>query len=247
MHVNKNENMTPHTRRQYITMMIQKSKFVDVKVLADTLFVAEATIRRDLNKLEKAGILKRTYGGAMLLEGLDKEIPLYARENQNNEAKDYICKIAASYVKDGDTIVLDSSTTTARMVRYLKGKENLKIITNGAKTALLLSELTNVTIYCTGGKLRENSLSYVGSSAIEYINNFSIDICFFSCRGLSEKGLTDSSEEEAVLRRTMIKNSKTNILLINSGKIGEQSFYLICEAEKVDYIICEKPVPNIWG
>ncbi len=241
MNNNEQYNMTPAKRQQYILSAIQQYKTADVKELAGKLYVSAATIRRDLNHLEMTGLVKRTYGGAVLTEGLDAEIPLYARESHNTDKKDYICHLAASYVKDDDTIILDSSSTTARMIKFLASKKNLKIITNGAKTAVLLTRLPNAVIYCTGGKMRENSLSYIGQTAIEYIKNFQADLLFFSCRGLSERGLADSSDDEALLRRVMLQHSKKSILLIDSTKINVESFFFICGTDEVDHIICDDP------
>lgn len=241
MNNNKQSDMTPAKRRQYILSLLQARKTVSVKELEKELFVNAATLRRDLNSLELTGMAKRTYGGAVLVEGLDTEIPLYARESRNTDKKDRICHLAAAYVKDGDTIMLDSSSTTARMIKFLATKQNLKIITNGAKTAVLLTKLPGVTIYCTGGKMRENSLSYIGQSAIEYIKNFHADLVFFSCRGLSDKGLTDSSDEEALLRRAMLQHSKKSVLLIDSTKLHVDSFFYICGTEQIDHIICDDP------
>lgn len=239
MNNNEQYNMTPIKRQQYILTLLQSQKAVDVKELEKELFVNAATIRRDLNSLERTGLVKRTYGGAVLVEGLDTEIPLYARESRNNDKKDYICRLAASYVKDGDTIILDSSSTTSRIIKFLASKKDLKIITNGAKTAVLLTKLPDAAIYCTGGKMRENSLSYIGQTAIEYIKNFNADLLLFSCRGLSENGLTDSSDDEALLRRVMLQHSRKSILLIDSTKINIDSFFYICKADQVDHIICD--------
>lgn len=241
MNNNEQYNMTPAKRQQYILSLLQSHKTVDVKELAEKLFVNAATIRRDLNSLEMTGLARRTYGGAVLVEGLDAEIPLYARESRNTDKKDYICHLAAAHVKDNDTIILDSSSTTSRMIKFLASKKNLKIITNGAKTAVLLTKLPNVTIYCTGGKMRENSLSYIGQTAIEYIRNFNADIVFFSCRGLSERGLTDSSDDEALLRRVMLQHSKKSVLLIDSTKVNVDSFFHICNPDQIDHIICDDP------
>ena len=161
--MNENEQfLTPAQRQKHILEKIRKVKCVDVKSLAKEYFINEATIRRDLNKLANTGLIKRTYGGAVLVEGLDAEIPLYARESSNVEKKEVIGKLASYEVHDDDTIILDSSSTTLKIINHLIGKKNLKIITNGAKTATLLSTLTDCTIYCTGGKLRENSLSFIG-------------------------------------------------------------------------------------
>ena len=240
MSKNEQHAMNPAQRQLYLLNIVRDKKVVDVKEIARQLFVHEATIRRDLNKLENNGLVKRTYGGAVLLEGLDTEIPLYARESANNDKKDIICRTASAMVKDGDTIILDSSSTTSRMIKYLGERRDLKIITNGAKTAILLTQLANATIYCTGGKMRENSLSYIGQTAAEAIYNFYADILFFSCRGLSGRGLSDSNEEEAMLRRVMIKHSRKKVLLIDSTKMNVNSFFHICQTDCIDDIICDQ-------
>lgn len=239
MNNNEQAGSTPAKRQQYILSLIQAGKTAEVKELAARLYVHAATVRRDLNCLERTGQIKRTYGGAVLVEGLDAEIPLSARESRNVDKKDAICSAAAGYVKDGDTVILDSSSTTLRSIKFLTGRKNLKIITNGAKTAVLLTRLLGAVIYCTGGKMRENSLSYIGEAAAEYLKNFYADELFFSCRGLSERGLTDSSDEEALLRRTMLKCSRNRILLLDSTKLNVDSFYAICGADEVDHIICD--------
>ncbi len=241
MDKNEQYTWTPAKRQQYILSLLQSRKVVDVKELAQELFVNAATVRRDLNSLERTGLAKRTYGGAVLVEGQDSDIPLYARESRNNDKKDEICQRAAAYVKDGDTIILDSSSTVSRMIKFLVNKKNLKIITNGAKTAVLLTKLPDAIIYCTGGKMRENNLSYIGQSAMEYIKNFNADLAFFSCRGLSEKGLTDSNDEEALLRRVILQHCKKSVLLIDSTKLNVDSFFYICKAEEIDYILCDDP------
>lgn len=244
--MNENEQyLTPAERLKKIMDRVKNDKFVDVKSLSKDFFINEATIRRDLNKLENSGLINRTYGGAVLVEGLDSEIPLYARESSNAGKKEVIGKLAANKIHDDDTIILDSSSTTLKIINHLIGKKNLKIITNGAKTTTLLSKLTDCTIYCTGGKLRENSLSFIGQTAVDYIKNFYVDIAFLSCRSLSaDKGLTDSNEDEAMLRRAMISSAKKSILLIDSTKINTVSFFSICQINKIDKIICDIVLPQ---
>ena len=232
----------PAQRREQLLQLLQRHKSLDVKEAAAMLHVHEATVRRDLNHLAAQGLAQRTHGGAVLVEGMDAEIPLFARETANLDKKDAICREAAALVRDGDTLFLDSSSTTARMIRYLRSKKDLKIITNGAKTAILLSQLPGIVLYCAGGRMRENSLSYVGAETVRFLENFYADAAFFSCRGLSERGLSDCCEEEAVLRRTMIAQSRLSVLLMDSTKVGTDSFFHICKADAVGRILCDQPI-----
>lgn len=234
-------------RQQGIMNVLKSKKSVTVTELSQKFFIGEATIRRDLEKLEKTGLLKRTYGGAVLLEGLDSEIPLSVREIEQKDAKDAIGQIAARQVGDGDIIIMDSSSTTLKMVPHLKGKKQLTVITNGAKTAVELGELLHIKVYCTGGTLRENSLSYIGELARRCIEGFFVDTLFFSCRAISmEKGLSDISEEEAGLRKLMIRNCKKVVLLCDSSKFDRVSFCKICDFDKINAVITDKKPSSQW-
>lgn len=234
-------------RQQGIMNLLNVKKSVTVAELSQKFSIGEATIRRDLEKLEKMGLLKRTYGGALLLEGLDSEIPFSVREVEQKEAKDVIGKLASELIQDGDIIVMDSSSTTLRMVPYLKGKSKLTVITNGAKIAVELGEQLHTKVYCTGGMLRENSLSYIGELARKCIDSFFVDTLFFSCRAISvERGLTDSNEDEAELRKLMINNCKKVVLMCDYTKFDQVSFCKICNFDKIDYIVTDRKPSYNW-
>lgn len=227
--------------------ILKAQKSVTVAELSSKFFIGEATIRRDLEKLEKKGLLKRTYGGAVLLEGLDTEIPLFVRESEQKDAKEVIGHTASKLVCDGDIIIMDSSSTTLKMVPYLKGKDKLTVITNGAKTAVELGELLHIKVYCTGGMLRENSLSYIGELAKRCTEDFFVDTLFFSCRAISmEKGLTDSNEDEAELRKLMVKSCRRTVLLCDSTKFDKVSFCKIGGFDKVNCVITDKKPSSPW-
>lgn len=234
-------------RQHNIMNELRKEKSITVTNLSKKFFIGEATIRRDLEKLEKAGFLKRTYGGAVLLDGLDMEIPLTVRETENREEKSIIAQLAGKFVSNGDIIIIDSSSTTLKIVPCLKNKENLTVITNSAKASLELGEQHHARVYCTGGMLRENSQSFIGQQARSFIESYSADILFFSCRGLSmEKGLTDSNEEEVELRKIMIKNSNESILLCDHTKFDQISFCKIGNFDCINTIITDRMPSQCW-
>jgi DeoR family fructose operon transcriptional repressor len=142
---------------------------------------------------------------------------------------------------------MDSRSTVLKMVPHLTGKSKLTVITNGAKTAVDLGELLHIKVYCTGGMLRENSLSYIGESARKCVDGFFANTLFFSCRAVSmDKGLSDISEEEAELRRLMIKNCKKVVLLCDNSKFDKISFSKICDFDQVDYILSDKKPISRW-
>ena len=234
-------------RRQQILELLKEQKTVSVSDLSKRFFIGEATIRRDLCTFEALGLAKRTYGGAILLEGLDSEIPLIVRETEQRDKKQRIAKTAADMVQDGDVITMDSSSTALHMVPYLRRKTNLTVITNGAKTALDCGTLPRTKVVCTGGRLRENSLSYIGNLAQRCIRDFVSGTLFFSCRSISSDiGITDVNEEESVLRRDMIRHSRRVVLLCDSTKFDANSFAYICSFSDIHCLITDaEPSPML--
>lgn len=238
--------LTLERQNQIITILKEK-KSASVDELAKMLFIGQATIRRDLDQLQKQNLVKRTYGGAVLLEGLNIESPLYVRESLQAEEKETIGEKAAALVHDGDILILDSSSTAFSMIRFLKSKENLTVITNGVRTTIALGEILHTKVYCVCGRLRENSLSLVGEQAKKFINNYQVETLFFSCRGITKDiGAMDSSDDEAELRKEMIKISKKVVLLCDSTKFDKTAFYKVCELDKIDYIITDKQPNEEW-
>ena len=126
-------------RYEKILEMLQGDRATSVKKLAKSLYVSEATIRRDLESLEKNGLIRRIYGGAMLLKS-NKDVPLYMRESEQTEAKNIIGKKAAALVKENDVILIDASSTAYSLIPYLTGFTNLLAITSGLKAAMALGE-----------------------------------------------------------------------------------------------------------
>jgi len=234
-------------RQNEIFNYLQKHKYGSVSELAQKFFIGEATIRRDLKKLEKQKLIERTYGGAVLIEGLSGEIPIDVREKERNSAKDFIAREAAKYISDNDVIIIDSSTTSASIIHYIEDRKNLVVITNGAKVAIELSKQPEVTVYCTGGRQRSNSLSFVGAQAEKSIKSYTSQKLFFSCRALhTEYGVQDSSVEEAELRKVMMERSTESFLLCDSSKLDGKAFYNICDLSSIDYLITEKDPGDLW-
>lgn len=234
-------------RHQKILDILHDKKSITVKNLSKEFYIGETTIRRDLEFLESLGLVKRTYGGAVLIEGINSEIPISVREHEQKSEKYIIGEYAASLVQDGDIIIIDSSSTALKTIPFLKKKSNLTIISNSAKIGVKTQELTDATVYCTGGRLRENSLSYIGEIAKSSISRFFIDKLFLSSRSLHmSKGITDLSEEEASLRKIMIEHSSVRILLCDHTKFDRVSFSKIGDFSNIDYIITDLKPSQEW-
>ena len=227
-------------RQSVITEMLRARGSLTTVELAAELFVSEATIRRDLTKLERTGLIRRTHGGAMLITGPEHEIPLSLRERANDDAKQNIAAKAVRFISERDTVMLDASSTVFRLIPHLAGIKNITVITNGPKATLELASL-HVKTLCTGGTVLENSLAFVGRQAEEFISGINADIVFLSCRGISPDGfLTDSSMEESSIRRVMLRRAKRRILLCDSTKFGKGYTYNIARLDEMDEVISEK-------
>lgn len=215
-----------------------------VKKLTELVYASEATVRRDLNELEKAGSVKRIFGGATLALGGDRQIPLFVREQEDGKAKDDICKRAATLIKNGDVIFIDGSSTSQHIIPYLSRLEDIVVITNGLKIAEMLCKL-NIKTYCTGGRLLDGSSVFVGKDANEFMSRYNPDICFISCKGMTLDGrLCDTSEEETELRGKVIANSKCRVILLTAQKIGKAYLHTLCRSEDVDYIFTDGELPK---
>ena len=232
-------------RYEKILEMLQEDRATSVRKLSKTLFVSEATIRRDLESMEKNGLIRRIYGGAMPVKS-NKDVPLYMRESEQTEAKNIIGKKAASLVKENDVILFDASSTAYSVIPHLTGFVNLLAITSGLKAALALGE-RHIKTLVTGGVMIDNSYSFIGRHAESLIENINADIFFFSCRGITSDGrLTDSSMEEAQMRQLMFKHAKRKVFLSASNKMNRGYFYTLCNIDDVDEMICEIEIPEDW-
>lgn len=224
-------------RLDKILALLRAQQTVTVRFLAAHLFASEATVRRDLNELESRGLVKRVHGGAVLLDSTYRELPLYVREQQNVEAKRIIAAKASRYLRDGQVIFLDASSTVMFLIKHLESFQSLTIITNGLKTAQELSTL-NHKVYCTGGLMLHNSSAYVGDFAAEFARHFNADLFFFSSQGVTDDGfITDESSEETSIRRVMFAQSRKKIFLCDQSKIGKTYCYNLCHTNQVDAFI----------
>ena len=240
-------NLTPFQRQQQILEFVNRHGSASVRQLSEAFYLHEATVRRDLNALARAGQITRVHGGAAAMEGLKAEIPLYVRETAFREVKRELARKAAGMVKDGNTIFIDSSSTATMMTPFLENRRNLRIVTDGAQTSLQLSRLKDAQIFCVGGCLGGNSLSYVGPIALQNLSLFHFDYAFFSCRGVSLKnGLTDTTEEEAFFRKLLIQRSEHSALLVDHSKIDVTAFFGIAPLSEVHTLITDARLGGEW-
>ena len=230
-------------RQQEIMKHLREKRFATVKELAGVVFASEASVRRDLKALEARGFLKQIYGGVVLPEYEKSVVPLSLRDSSNSAVKEELARRAADELFDGATVILDGSSTVRRIIKYIDGFRDLKIITNNAR--LFEGDLPqNVKIYCTGGLFLPQSNIFVGSAAAKYISEINADLLFFSSQAISLEGeISDASEEETSLRQVMLARARRKIFLCDSTKLGESRTFKVCHKDDVDKIICDKALP----
>lgn len=231
-------------RRVKILDLINTNGQVSVKELNKRFNVSEVTIRNDLSHLEKKGLLIKTRGGGLKIQrvGIDQQLnekaKIYSKEKQA------IGKKAAEIIKDNDTILIDSGTTTVEVARNLGKINNLTVITNALNIANQLIR-DEIKVILLGGILRSKSLSLIGSIGENSIKNFYCDKCFIGVDGIdSQSGIYTPNPEEANLNRLMIEASKEVIIVTDSSKFKRKSFAFIAPISKVQMIITDSRIPE---
>ena len=240
--------MLPLERQNQILEILEKRKAVSVEELCRLVYSSGATIRRDLALLEASGQIHRTHGGAVFVDSNAVESPLMLRESENRQAKSLIAQKAVDFLRDGQTLFLDSSSTANMLAGHLGQFKNMRVITNSLKTVNLLASMNEVEVYCTGGRLRESARSLVGSTAIRFVDSFHTDYSFISCRGVDlDVGVTESSEDEAAVKIASIRNASRTVLLCDSSKLDRKYFCKVCDLSQLWDIVSNEDLPPVFS
>ena len=241
-----NISMAYKEREAAILEYLAKYKQASVGELCSALFVSEPTIRRDLATLNMSGKIIRTHGGAAHRSELGENLPLSMRERENSEAKAIIGKKCLELINDGDTVMVDGSSTALALLQELCDKKSVVVVTNSAKAPLILAD-TKVKTFVTGGELAADAHVFVGSYAEDFLRSFNADVCFFSVRTLTRDGaLTDNAIAENSVRRVMLSRSKKRVLMLNSEKIGEPCINTLCALDNVDFVVSERDISSLY-
>lgn len=235
-------------RRNKILEILQKDGRVVVSDLGLLFKVTEETIRRDLEKLEKDGLAKKTYGGAILVDNLSIDLPYTVRMKTNVDSKEAIARKVSDLIDDGDHLMLDASSTAIFVAKHLKYKRNLTVITNSIEILLELSGVPGCKVLSTGGVLKEGSLSLIGYQAEKMINSFHVNKTIISAKGLDlKKGITDSNESEVHIKKLMLEAANTKILIADSSKFDRISFTKICDYNEIDMLVTDSALDERWS
>jgi DeoR family transcriptional regulator, fructose operon transcriptional repressor len=234
-------------RHRKIVEVVNEKLSVRVTELSKAFKVTEETIRRDLEKLEKENLLRRSHGGAVSIQDEQSEVSYTEREITNSLEKKSIAIEAVKLIKPGEQIVLDASTTAWYMAKEMPDVP-LTVITNSIKVAVELSKKEQVKVISTGGMLLPKSLSYVGPLAERSLNMYHVNKAFISCKGVHiEGGLSDSNEWQALLKRQMMLISDQTILMADSTKFGVRTFAHITEIGQVSCVLTDSNLDEAYS
>ena len=235
-------------RRREILSRLSTDGKVLVSSLARDFGVTEETIRRDLEKLDNEGLASKTYGGAVSKHtSSTPDLPYNVREGVNVQQKKEIADKICELIRDGERIMLDSSSTALYVVKRIKEKKNLTIITNSLKILLELADKQDWTVLSTGGALKKGALSLTGSSAEKMINSYYVDTAICSCKGFDiSLGITDSNESDTLIKKAMISSAERRILALDSEKFDKKSFVKVCDASEIDIVVTDCEPSEKW-
>lgn len=238
-------NMLAAERHEYIVRLVNERGSARVTELAALCRVTEETIRRDLDRLEEAGRLKRSHGGAVSLRELDpsggpQEIPYYEREVTRAEEKRRIAEEAVKKIRPGEHILLDGSSTAWYVARILPDMP-LTVLTTSLRAAAELGSRERIEVLSTGGLMSHRSLSFVGPLAERALDDFHVDKAFISCKGIHlERGISESTGLQAQIKRKMAAIADHVYLLADASKFGVQEFVRALNLDAVHTIITDR-------
>ena len=190
---------------------------------------------------------RKTYGGAVLNESFNTDLPYTVRKKANVECKQQIAEMIADMIRDGDHLMLDASSTALFIAKRMKDKKNITVITNSVEILLELSDRNGWKILSTGGRLKEGGLALVGYQAERMISTFYVDYAIFSCKGIDmEHGITDANESDAQIKKMISRAAKKKILAVDHSKFDRVSFTQVCGLSGIDMIVTDERPAEIW-
>lgn len=237
-------------RKNIILQQLTREGSLLVKEVAEELAISESTVRRDLNELHTARLLRQVYGGAVRIdtEPLQVNFSISNRSTKATESKKIIGQTAAALVLDNDILYIDPGTTGWEMIPHLKHKKNLTIISNSVRLLQCLEYIGHHNIIQLGGALRPERLDTVGSIAQISVDQLRGFKAFQGGDGLDISfGLSAIDHESAIIAKKILGNAKETIILADHTKFESPSLlYKIIDINKITTLVTDKPLSTIW-
>jgi DeoR/GlpR family transcriptional regulator of sugar metabolism len=235
-------------RRQSLINILKEQPGIRVPELSKILNVSEGTIRNDLSFLSEEGQLMRVRGGAVVKdEAPGQDAAFAARASVNTIIKQSIAQRAAELIEDGDSILLDASSTVYHLARYIQERRNLRVITNGIEVARELSQNPYNTVILVGGLLGMDGNSITGLMSDFFLKDLHVKKAFVSCSGFTvQEGLTEVNIHEAQLKRKMITCASSVIAMIDSSKFGKIDLTVFAQSKQVHHLFTDEHLDSDW-
>ena len=219
------------TRANRIMALLRQNGTVQASQISELLQVSLVTVRKDLQRMEDEGLLRRTHGGAAI-RGVE------ANPDPRTKVMDRIAEAAAAQIHDGDCVIMNAGNTTLLTARKLLGRKNVTIITNSIAIARELVQQTSIKLIFLGGEVNAEAVFTYGWDAVTQLEQYKANKLIMSASGLScSTGLTTRHMEAADLLRKMIARTETMIVVADDTKIGFESFYHVGDLSAVDMLI----------
>ncbi len=232
--------MAQDIRKKYILDRIEKTGEITINQIVNAFNVSGMTARRDIADLVERGYLIRTHGGAMKSDPVLSMFSYSRRNDRFKDRKTAIGRLAASYVKDNDTVYIDSGTTVVRICQFLKNRNGLRVVTNSLPAASELINYAHIEVILIGGKIVPERRSIYGPAAIGQIAKYHVKKAFIGTEGVSlEKGLTAYGSNESEVSRIAANQAERVFLLCDSSKIEKVSFYRFLSVEDINLLITD--------
>ena len=237
--------MLPNQRRDKILDLLKEDGSAKVIDLARLFKVTEVTIRQDLEKLETEDLIVKEHGGAYLKNVEDQVRSFFLIHQENLDKKAIIAQKCLEFIESGDTIILDSGSTTTEIAKKLKGIKNLTVITNALNIALMLGTESGIEVIMTGGEFKPPTLSLTGQKAADFFKGLNVQKLFLATAGISLKsGLTYPSISDLVVKKAMIDAAEITYLVADSTKIGKSALASLGALSLIDYVITDEGIED---
>ena len=234
-------------RRLQISLTVRERGSVQVATLAKRFGVSMQTIRKDLHFLAERGVAERSYGGAISAGAVNvtAEPPVEAKRSSHPDEKERIGRLAAAMVAPGESIVLDSGTTTLQIARHLADDEEITVLTNDLDILTMLAAREKITVVMLGGALRRKNRAFYGAQTVASLDDLHVDKLFLGVDGFDlDRGITTHYEPEALLNRTMVQAAGQVIAVADSSKFGKVCLHRILSVVEIDDLVTDARAPD---
>ena len=232
-------------RQEQILELVHEHGYLSVERLSELTYTSASSIRRDLAALGNLLLIKRTHGGASCYDGMGHAVPLRNRMEQSIAEKRQIAKKAADLLQDGQSIMLDGSSTAGFLVPHIAKHKDMIVFTNNMHTATTAINY-GLTTHCIGGESVNHSAVLSGIQAYRTVSELNPDILFFSSQSLDRNGnISDPIAEENYIRTLMLEHARISVFLCDSAKFDSETLYRLASIDQIDVCVFDKPYPEL--